>query len=416
MSYNPNKLLTLTAEYAEFAESSLTKLAKEVLDPKAKVRNRGTVCIPAESAKDKKDHFPINDEAQARNALAQVGKYTAVPAWYSGSLEGLKKTIRSKVHAKYPSIKEAPVKKKSFLMHDFLISKYGQEISNDQRSQLDKSTTGEYLGADKLSGDIKSSLTEIAQKLQSDPIGRNYATNINMALNSTTFNLDYLAKSVQNTRNIFLSNNQPDMAEKALKTYQALTLLNQRGDIRPTDGGPSVPGRGGTGNGTGGNRPEGPNASKTPNAPAAGHEGKKTTAPVARTIKPIDYRKDPELLAGVHAATDWMGQNPGLTSYVDLFNKIKTNLDGNQSADVLYKYLQRASTMTRDPATEDKIKASMKYMMDRYGPNSKNWNPATQYSAPSTVGAPGEATSVAPDTYQSTGNPINPGIDRNNPY
>jgi hypothetical protein len=125
MSYKPNKLLTLTAEYAEFAESSLTKLAKEVLDPKAKVRNRGTVCVPAESAKDKKDHFPINDEAQARNALAQVAKFNAVPAWYSGTLEGLKKAVRSKVHAKYPSIKEAPVKKSS-LMTDFLISKYGQ--------------------------------------------------------------------------------------------------------------------------------------------------------------------------------------------------------------------------------------------------------------------------------------------------
>jgi hypothetical protein len=409
MSYNPNKLLTLVAEYVDLAESSLTKTAKEVLDPKAKVRNRGTVCVPAESAKDKKDHFPINDEAQARNALAQVGKYTAVPAWYSGSLEGLKKAIRSKVHSKYPSIKEAPpVKKKSFLMHDFLIAKYAADPSNDQRSQLDKSDTGEYMGVDKLSGDIKSSLTEIAQKLQNDPIGRNYATNINMALNSTTFNLDYLAKSVQNTRNVFLSNNQPDMAERALKTYQELTLLNQRGDVRPTDGGPVISGRGGTGNGTGGNRSEGPNATRAPNAPAAGHEGKKPVAPVARTIKPIDYRKDPELVAGVHAATDWMGQNAGLTNYVDLFNKIKTNLEGNQSADVLYKYLQRASTMTRDPATENKIKTSMKYMMDRYGPNSKNWNPATPYTAPSTVGPAGNATPVSPDTYQSTGNPITP--------
>lgn len=138
MSHSPDKLLALTAEYVDFAESSLTKLAKEVLDPKAKVRNRGTVCVPAESAKDKKDHFPINDEAQARNALAQVGKYTAAPGWYSGSLESLKKTIRSKVHSKYPSIKEAPVKKKSSLMTDFLIGKYGQASTYNPTEQTDE--------------------------------------------------------------------------------------------------------------------------------------------------------------------------------------------------------------------------------------------------------------------------------------
>src|SRR5271157_6432857 len=72
---------------------------KKKLDPKAKVRNRGTVCVPAERAKDKKDHFPINNIDQARNALSQVGKYTKAPPWYNGSLKGLQGLVSAKVHA-----------------------------------------------------------------------------------------------------------------------------------------------------------------------------------------------------------------------------------------------------------------------------------------------------------------------------
>jgi len=77
---------------------------KKKLDPKAKVRNRGTVCVPASSAKDKKDHFPINSIDQARNALARVHQYSSVPEWYSGSLKGLQALVSRKVHSKYPSI------------------------------------------------------------------------------------------------------------------------------------------------------------------------------------------------------------------------------------------------------------------------------------------------------------------------
>jgi hypothetical protein len=98
------------------------------VDPKAKVRNRGTVCVPAESAKDKKDHFPINDEDQARNALSQVGKYKSAPPWYNGSLEGLKSLISRKVHSKYPSIGKSEKKKSSSLDSvDGLLAKYAQQ-------------------------------------------------------------------------------------------------------------------------------------------------------------------------------------------------------------------------------------------------------------------------------------------------
>jgi hypothetical protein len=87
-------------------------------DPKAKVRNRGTVCVPAESAKDKKDHFPINDEGQARSALSRVEGLTSAP-WYNGSLEGLRALVKRKVRAKYPKIDVGGKKKdkKSSLEH-----------------------------------------------------------------------------------------------------------------------------------------------------------------------------------------------------------------------------------------------------------------------------------------------------------
>jgi len=76
-------------------------------DPSAKVRNRGNCVFLAESSsvKDNKDHYPINNEAQARNALARASQHTVVPDWYSGSLASLVNAVARKVHSKYPSIK-----------------------------------------------------------------------------------------------------------------------------------------------------------------------------------------------------------------------------------------------------------------------------------------------------------------------
>jgi hypothetical protein len=99
---------------------------KKKLDPKAKVRNRGTVCVPASSAKDKKDHFPINDADQARNALARVHQYSSVPSWYSGSLKSLQELVSRKVHSKYKGIGKD--KKKSSSTHA-LVAKYGNPVA-----------------------------------------------------------------------------------------------------------------------------------------------------------------------------------------------------------------------------------------------------------------------------------------------
>ncbi|KKN67675.1 hypothetical protein LCGC14_0459340 [marine sediment metagenome] len=88
-------ILKFATEFERFAKGK---------DPKAGVRNRGTVVFPASSSKDDKDHFPINDAAQARNALARASQYDKVPDWYSGSLKSLVSKVRSTVKSKYPSI------------------------------------------------------------------------------------------------------------------------------------------------------------------------------------------------------------------------------------------------------------------------------------------------------------------------
>lgn len=149
MSYTVKELLKLASDYDNVATRALVvtaaKKEKKKLDPKAKVRNRGTVCIPAESAKDKKDHFPINNEAQARNALARVNQFSKVPDWYSGSLQGLVSLVARKVKSKYPSIEvskdaKKPGKKKASEYYDELLNKYSQTVRQPTSFQRGEGT------------------------------------------------------------------------------------------------------------------------------------------------------------------------------------------------------------------------------------------------------------------------------------
>ena len=73
---------------------------------KTKAQQRGKCVFQSTNAKvkDNKDHFPINDLGQARNALARVAQYDKSPAWYKGSLIELKNKIKSAVKSAYPSI------------------------------------------------------------------------------------------------------------------------------------------------------------------------------------------------------------------------------------------------------------------------------------------------------------------------
>jgi hypothetical protein len=133
MSYTPDKLVSFATRFEQISNESLEKSAKkkEKVDPKAKVRNRGSVCVPAEQAKDKKDHFPINDEAQARNALARVHQYSSAPDWYSGSLKGLQALVARKVKAKYPKIDVGGKdSKKKSSYYQALLSKFAQRTDD----------------------------------------------------------------------------------------------------------------------------------------------------------------------------------------------------------------------------------------------------------------------------------------------
>jgi hypothetical protein len=104
MSHDSTNLLDLVTAFEKRAELALFKISENKIDPRAKVRNRGIVCVPAERAKDNKDHFPINNIDQARNAIARVNQYSKVPDWYKGSLQSLVNLVIRRVHSKYPSI------------------------------------------------------------------------------------------------------------------------------------------------------------------------------------------------------------------------------------------------------------------------------------------------------------------------
>jgi|WetSurMetagenome_2_1015567.scaffolds.fasta_scaffold593962_2 hypothetical protein len=96
------KGLVKEAEEIDVVSNTLEKMAKERL----KQNTRPSPIFNDSSTKvtDDKDHFPIDTIERARNALARVNQYTAVPSWYKGTLEQLKAKVRSAVHAKYPSI------------------------------------------------------------------------------------------------------------------------------------------------------------------------------------------------------------------------------------------------------------------------------------------------------------------------
>ena len=121
------------------------------LDPKANVRNRGKVIFPAESknVKDKKDHFPINSAAQARNALARANQFNKAPEWYKGSLQSFVSTVARAVKKEYPSIevskeskKPGPAKKKAYNLVDMALKiKNANFDSEKYYKELDEALT-----------------------------------------------------------------------------------------------------------------------------------------------------------------------------------------------------------------------------------------------------------------------------------
>lgn len=76
------------------------------LDPKAKVRNRPSPIFDATHPKvtDNKDHFPIDTEARARNALARANQFKKAPSWWKGSLQELLNAVARAVKKHYKGI------------------------------------------------------------------------------------------------------------------------------------------------------------------------------------------------------------------------------------------------------------------------------------------------------------------------
>lgn len=81
---------------------------------KVKSRNRPRPVFDSKhpKVKDNKDHFPLGDENQARNALARANQYSSAPEWYSGSLQELVNAVTRAVKSKYPSIEVSEKSKK----------------------------------------------------------------------------------------------------------------------------------------------------------------------------------------------------------------------------------------------------------------------------------------------------------------
>ena len=97
---------TVKKEYPSIDVTMEDMMADEELAELLKKQKRGNVIFPYESpkVKDNKDHFPINNIRQARNALARVAQYDSVPDWYDGTLEEVQKKVRQTVKKAYPTI------------------------------------------------------------------------------------------------------------------------------------------------------------------------------------------------------------------------------------------------------------------------------------------------------------------------
>src|SRR5690606_1898804 len=85
---------------------NLSNDVKEACLKLAEEKGKGDYIFPHTHAKVEgtKDHFPINTEGRARNALARANQFSSAPEWYKRSLKELVSTVARAVKKKYPSI------------------------------------------------------------------------------------------------------------------------------------------------------------------------------------------------------------------------------------------------------------------------------------------------------------------------
>lgn len=98
------KLLISSGDKNVIVEDEIIEEGKK--NPKAKVRNRPNPIFDSKSpkVKDDRDHFPIGNIRQARNALARAAQFSSAPKWYRGSLSEFKSAVKRAVKKAYPSI------------------------------------------------------------------------------------------------------------------------------------------------------------------------------------------------------------------------------------------------------------------------------------------------------------------------
>ena len=107
-------ILNLSDSFCSFVEKTAVKNSKK-LDQKAEVRNRPSPAFPAESSKvkDKKDHYPLGNENQARNAWARAHQTGGkAPSLYKGTYSSFLSALKRKIKSKFPSIELSDKKTK----------------------------------------------------------------------------------------------------------------------------------------------------------------------------------------------------------------------------------------------------------------------------------------------------------------
>lgn len=187
----------------------------------SKAEHRGDVVFSSTSplVNDNKDHFPINNLNQARNAIARVNQYDKIPDWYNGkSLKQLIDKVNKDVHKKYPSIK---------------ISDLNESESEQHLNNVDKmyDTLLEFLGPENLLNSLikyfpSDSIIEAFKYIASVyDIDLEYEEKFNNDFNSIIYNLkeyDELSElSVEQIEEIFdiVFNGDDDSILSDLTTY-----------------------------------------------------------------------------------------------------------------------------------------------------------------------------------------------------
>jgi len=308
MSVKIDKLLGKVESFEKLAQQSLVAEAKKEkkLDPKAKVRNRGTVVVPAEKAKDKKDHFPINDEDQARNALARVNQLKKSPEWWSGSLQSLVNAVTRKVHSKYPKIEiseeakkpgKGGGKKKKADFYDQLLVKLGQMTQN----QLGGEGSKEMVKPSDLPPGTIETINSLIQALDASgtPASKANANNLRFYAQSGDergFNLTNLANALLNAAKSLNADKNYQGQQQAQALYNKL-LWNKTTSPTEADLGGSSPGRGGSGAGQEGSGKAGGGQSGQSGQAgrhSGGHGYKKIDPYIQRALFYLGYLKGSE--------------------------------------------------------------------------------------------------------------------------